>query len=169
MAKFKMELPTELIKEMETLNKRSDEIFGEMTQAAAEVVAKNVKTNAPDTIKGNVRISKVYKTPSNGGINTSVYVSGYIPFSNPNRSYFSRTNGRSATVYHTSKGVPAAFIANLYEYGRSTAPFPKHPFLRKSFKKKEIAETMERTRVRFYKDIFGEADYINDMMYGGEL
>ena len=167
MAKFKMELPTELIREMETLNRRSEEIFGEMTQAAAQVVAKNVQTNAPDTIKNKVKISKVYKTPTNGGINTSVYVSGYIPFSNPNREYFARTNGRSATVYRTSEGVPAAFLANLYEYGRSTSPFPKHPFLRKSFKKKEITETMENVRVRFYKDIFGAEDYVNDWITGG--
>lgn len=164
MAKFKMELPTELIKEMETLNRKSEEIFGEMTQAAAEVVAKNVQANAPEVIKDKVKISKVYKTPSNGGINTQVYVSGYIPFSNPNRKYFSRTNGRSSTVYKTTKGVPVAFVGNLYEYGRSDGTFPKHPFLRKSFKKKEITETMERVRVRFYKDIFGEKDYINDMM-----
>jgi HK97 gp10 family phage protein len=148
MAKFKMELPTELIKEFETLEKKSEKIFGEMTKAGAEVVAKNVQSNAPNTIKNYVKISKVYKTPSDGGINTKVYVSGYIPFSDPNRKYFSRTNGKSSTVYKSTEGVPADFLANLYEYGRSTAPFPKHPFLRKSFKKKEIEDAMLQAQIR---------------------
>ena len=133
MAKFKIELPTEVIKEIESVNENTTEIFGKMTQAGAEVVARNMRNNAPTTINGYVKLTKIYRTPSDGGINTKAYVKGYIPFSNPNRKGFSRKGG-SGKVYVSTEGVPAEFLANLYEYGRSTAPFPKHPFLRKSFK-----------------------------------
>ena len=142
MAKFQMELPNDLIKDFEKLNKDCDKIFGEMTKAGAEVVEKNMNANAPNEIKGHIKISKTYQTPSDGGINTKVYVSGYIPFSNPNRKFFTRKGGSGKTNYSTSKGVPVDFLAQLYEYGRSTSPFPKHPFMRKSFKKKEIEEAM---------------------------
>ena len=143
MAKFTMELPSDIIKDFERLDKKSEEIFGEMTKAGAEVVKKNIESECPDTIRNHVKTSRVYKTPSDDGINTKVYISGYLPFSDPNRSYFSRRGG-SGTVYKTSEGVPAAFLAQLYEYGRSTYPFPKKPFLRKAFKKKEIEEAMKK-------------------------
>ena len=141
MAKFEMQLPTSIMKDFEKIYKDSEKIFGEMTKAGAEVVAKNMQNNAPSDIKPFVKLTKTYKTPSDDGINTKVYVSGYIPFSNPNRSYFSRSGG-SGKTYATAKGVPVDFLANLYEYGRSTSPFPKHPFFRKSFKKGEIEDAM---------------------------
>ena len=147
MAKFNLELPTEIIKEFETVNKNTTEIFGEMTKAGAEVVAENIRNNAPTTISGHVKITKVYRTPTDGGINTKAYVKGYIPFSNPNRKGFTRKGG-SGKTYTSTEGVPAEFLANLYEYGRSTAPFPKHPFLRKSFKKKEIEAAMLKAQKR---------------------
>lgn len=141
MAKFKMELPVDEIKQMQKLAKDMDKICGAMTQAGAEVVKKYMEINAPAPLRGHMKTSVTYTTPTDGAINTKVYVSGYIPFSNPNRSYFSRSGG-SGRVYHTTKGVPAEFLANLYEYGRSTAPFPKHPFMRKSIKKSEIEAAM---------------------------
>lgn len=141
MAKFKIELPTEIIKQFETVNENTTQMLGEMTTAGARVVAENMRNNAPTTINGYVKLTKVYRTPTDGGINTKAYVKGYIPFSNANRKGFSRKGG-SGKVYVSTEGVPAEFLANLYEYGRSTAPFPKHPFLRKSFKKKEIEAAM---------------------------
>lgn len=140
MAKFNLEFPTQVIKDIERIYDNADEIFGEMTRAGAEVVERNIRENAPDTIKSYVRKSKTYKTPSDDGINTKTYISGYMPFSG-NRSSFTAKGG-NGTKYTTTKGVPADFVAKIYEYGRSSAPFPKHPFLRKSFKKKEIEEAM---------------------------
>ena len=160
MAKFVAELPTDIIKKFEATAAQTEKIMEEMTQAAAEVVAKNVENNAPDEIKGHVKLSKTYKTPSDGGVNTKVYISGYIPFSDPNRVYFTRA-GASGKLYSTTKGVPADFLAKLYEYGRSNAPFPKHPFLRKSIKKDQIEEAMTKVRVTRYKDLWGEEDYVN--------
>lgn len=148
MAKFEMELPTEIMKDFEKIYKDSEKIFGEMTMAGAERVMYNMKKNAPNILKPYVRTTKMYKTPTDGGINTKAYISGYIPFSDPNRKYFSARNGTTSKVYKTSQGVPAEFLANLYEYGRSTAPFPKHPFMRKSFNKNEIEQEMLKAQKR---------------------
>ena len=147
MAKFKVQLPTEIIKDFEKINKNTSRIFGEMTEAGAKVVAENMRNNAPTTISGYIKITKIYRTPSNGAINTKAYVKGYIPFSNPNRKGFTRSGG-SGKSYTSTEGVPAEFLAMLYEYGRTTAPFPKHPFLRKSFKKKEIEQAMLEAQVK---------------------
>lgn len=141
MAKFKLELPTEVLKEIQRVHDNTGEIFGKMTEAGAKVVAENMKTNAPEILRSYVKITKTYRTPTDDGINTKAYVKGYIPFSNPNRKGFTRKGG-SGKTYTSTEGVPAEFLSILYEYGRSTAPFPKHPFLRKSFKKKEIEQAM---------------------------
>lgn len=155
MAKFNLELPTDVIKEIESVEKNADKIFGEMTRAGAAVVEKNLKQSAPEVLKSHVKVSKTYKTPSDGGINTKVYFSGYIPFSNPNRKYFTR-RGAGGGVYSTSKGVPASFLANITEYGRSTAPYPKRPFVRKAFKSKEIEEAMLKAQVSASNGILEE-------------
>lgn len=141
MAKFNLELPSDLMKDLKKVYDDSDKIFGEMTRAGAEVVESNVQNNAPQVLKSHVKVSRTYHTPTDGGINTKVYISGYIPFSDPNRKYFSRKGG-SGKTYKTSDGVPADFLAQVYEYGRSTSPFPKKPFLRKSFKKDQIEQAM---------------------------
>lgn len=144
---FKVELPSDIIKDFERVYDNTDEILGEMTKAGAETVVVNMKNTAPALLKPYIKLSKTYKTPSDKGINTKAYVSGYIPFSDPNRQYFSRKGGSGKTVT-TDKGVPADFLAQMYEYGRSTAPFPKKPFLRKSFKKNEIEEAMLKAQAK---------------------
>ena len=128
MAQFNFELPSDLIKDFERINENSDKIFGAMTKAGAEVVMSNVKANAPESIKKSkmidcLKITKVYKTPSDGGINTKVGFYGY----------FENEDG---------KKTPAPAVANVFEYGRSTSPFPKHPFFRKSFRKDQIEKAM---------------------------
>lgn len=149
MAKFKAELPTELIKELETLNKNTEKMLGEMTKAGAEVVMENVKATVPlPEMASHVKLTRTYKTPTDEGINTKVYFSGYLPFSNPNRKYFSRKNARG-TVYKETRGVAVDFLANVYEYGRKTAPFPKKPFFRKAFKKAQITSAMEKVQEKY--------------------
>lgn len=142
MAKFKMELPSEIMKDFQKVYDNADEIFGKMTRAGAEVVMNNVKASAPLTsMSGHVKLSKTYKTPSDDGINTKVYFSGYLPFKG-NRKTFKRRGRSGGSVYTTTKGIPADFLAQIYEYGRSTSPFPKKPFFRKSFKKAQIEKAM---------------------------
>lgn len=128
MAGFKVELPNDIIKDLKLISDNTEKIFGEMTQEGAKVVEKNIINNAPKGIKESsmmrcLKVTKVYRTPSDDGINTKVAFYGY----------FDNKDGRK---------TPAQLVANVFEYGRSNAPFPKQPFMRKSFKKKEIEDAM---------------------------
>ena len=134
MAKFEMELPTEIMKDFEKIYKDSEKIFGEMTRAGAEVVNKNIQANVSQSIRQSkmmdcLKVTRTYKTPSDDGINTKVGFYGYF-------------------VNEDKKTVPAPLVANVFEYGRSNAPFPKQPFMRKSFKKKEIEQAMLKAQKR---------------------
>lgn len=134
MAKFELQLPTEIMKDIQKIYDNADEIFGEMTKAGAEVVNRNIEANVPQSIKNSkmmncLKLTKTYKTPSDDGINTKVGFYGY----------FENEDG---------KVVPAPLVANVFEYGRSNLPFPKHPFLRKSFKKGEIEDAMLKAQKR---------------------
>lgn len=148
MAKFTMELPDDVLKDFKKIYDNSDEIFGGMTRAGAEVVLSNVRSAAPNPkLVEHVALTKTYKTPTDDGINTKVIFKGYIPFSDPNRKYFSRRGGSGREVYHTTKGVPADFVAIMFEYGRSNGnPFPKKPFFRKSFRKAQIEKAMYKAQ-----------------------
>ena len=115
MAKFKMEMPTEIMKQFKEIHDNSDEIFGEMTRAGAEVVEKNIIANVPQSIQKSemmkcLKVTKTYKTPSDDGINTKVGFFGY----------FKNEDG---------KIVPAPLVANVFEYGRSNLPFPKPTYI----------------------------------------
>ncbi len=134
MAKFEMELPTEIMKDFEKIYKDSEKIFGEMTRAGAEVVNKNIQANVPQSIRQSkmmdcLKMTRTYKTPSDDGINTKIGFYGYF-------------------VNEDGKTVPAPLVANVFEYGRSNAPFPKQPFMRKSFKKNEIKDAMLKAQKR---------------------
>lgn len=146
MARVKVELPTELIKQFEKLDKNTEKMLGEITTAGAKVALDNMKANAPlPEMASYAKLSKAYKTPSDGGINTKAYFSGYLPFSTPNRKYFVR-KGKNGETYITSQGVPVDFLAKVFEYGRSNRPFPKKPFVRKSFNKTAITNAMMKAQ-----------------------
>lgn len=148
MARFVREMPKEIMEDFKKIHDNAEEIFGEMTRAGAEVALNSVKANAPlSELKSYVKLSKTYKTPSDGGINTKVYFSGYLPFKG-NRKTFSRRGRSGGKVYTTTKGVPADFLAQVYEYGRSDRPFPKKPFFRKSFRKAQIEKAMLKAQER---------------------
>lgn len=128
MAMFQMDLPNDVIKEFETIYKDCDEIFGAMTQAGAQTALANVRANAPASFRNSgimscLKITKVYKTPSDDGINSKVGFFGYF-------------------VNEEGRRVPAPLVANVFEYGRSTSKFPKQPFFRKSFRKDQIEAAM---------------------------
>lgn len=126
MAKFELALPTDVIEEINKINKDSDKIFGGMTKAGAEVTLANVKANAPQgwkdsNIMKNIGLTKIYKTPSDDGINTKVIISGYF-------------------INKDGKRTPAPLVANVFEYGSSK--FSKQPFFRRSFRKSQIEKAM---------------------------
>lgn len=141
-------LPDKEIKDFKKIYDNTEKIFGEMTRAGAEVARSNVKANVPlSKMASHVKLTRTYRTPSDGAINTKVYFSGYLPFSG-NRKTFSRKNRAGGKVYKTNKGVPVDFLAQVYEYGRSNRPFPKKPFFRRSFRKEQIEKAMLEAQKR---------------------
>lgn len=132
MAKFTANIDDSVLKDISYIDKQFDHIFGGMTKAGAEVVYKNVISSLPEALKSsgftkNVKLSRVYKTPSDDGINTKVMITGY----------FKNKEG---------KKTPAPLVANMFEYGSKKKEYPKHPFFRKSFKKSQIMKAMEEAQ-----------------------
>ena len=83
MAKFKAELPADLMKVFDELETNADIMMGEMCKAGAEVVYNNVKANmskafkSTESLEKGLKITRVYKTPSDDGINVHVGFYGY--------------------------------------------------------------------------------------------
>ena len=133
MAKFQSELPYELVKVFEDLETNCDEMLGEMCQAGATVVYNNVKTNMGKVFKSTrsldkgLKITKVYRTPSDDGINVHIGFYGY-----------------------NEDGTPIPLIAQAREYGTSSGE-AKKPFFRKSFKKKDIEQAMQEVQDKYIK------------------
>ena len=135
MAKYKAELPNDLIKQLESLNANVDTMLKDMTRESAKKVYENIKISAPKTwfdsdIMTCLKITKTYKTPTDDGINTQVGFYGYFKD-------------------HNDRKTPAPLVVNVTEYGRSSAPYPKHPFFRKSFKKSEIEKIMKSIEEKY--------------------
>jgi hypothetical protein len=129
MAKLVHDIDDSVLKDISYIDKQFDHIFGGMTKAGAEVVYKNVIANLPESLRSSgfsshVKLSRVYKTPSDDGINTKVMITGY----------FINKDGRK---------TPAPLVANMFEYGSEERNYPKQPFFRKSFKKSQIMKAME--------------------------
>lgn len=129
MAKFVADIDDSVLKDISYIDKQFDHIFGGMTKAGAEVVYNNVIATLPESLRSSgfsshVKLSKVYRTPSDDGINTKVMITGY----------FINKDGRK---------TPAPLVANMFEYGSSKKKYPKQPFFRKSFKKSQIMKAME--------------------------
>lgn len=142
MARFDAEIPSELLKVFDELETNCEDIFGKMAKAGAEVVYKNVKANMKSAFKTTksldkgLKITKVYKTPSDDGINVYVGFYGYVPDSKP-------------TERHPN-GTPIPLIAQAREYGTSRGE-QKKPFFRKSFKKTQIEQEMMKVQDKYIK------------------
>lgn len=129
MAKYEAELPTEILSEFEFVRNNAAEIFGKMTRAGAEVVKKQIASNATRAFDGKtaaklnskLKITRTYDTPSDGGINTKVAYYGYIP----------RSDGSKVKIKGgTYPGVPAPLLARLREYGARSGGNMPEPFKR---------------------------------------
>lgn len=135
MARMEVELPTELMKMFEELGDDTQKMLEEMTQEGAKTVLANVKANVPASFHNSgimkcLKITRPYYTPSDGGRNTKVAFYGY----------FENEDG---------KRTPAPLVCNLFEYGRSNSPYPKHPFMRRSFKKGQIEAAMMKVQDKY--------------------
>lgn len=132
MAKIIVDIDDSVLKDISYIDKQFDHIFGGMTKAGAEVVYKNVISALPESLRSSgfsshVKLSRVYKTPSDDGINTKAMITGY----------FINKDGRK---------TPAPLVANMFEYGSSKKNYPKQPFFRKSFKRSQIMKAMEEAQ-----------------------
>ena len=86
-------------------------------------------------LKKGLKVTRVYKTPSDDGINVHIGFYGY---------------DTSKTSKRHPKGVPIPLIAMAREYGTSRGE-KKIPFLRKSFSKGEIEQAMKEVQERYIK------------------
>lgn len=144
MAEFKIEVPDELIKKFSKLEGDTHKMFEEMVEAGAEVAENSLRANAPDYLKGNIKTTRVYNTPSDQAVNAKVIISGTI------------TNRWGQTV-------SAGRLAMLIEYGTSgrfkkttgayTGYITKKPFFRKSFNKGKIEQAMLQAQEKYLKDL----------------
>lgn len=135
MARFKAELPNDIIKEFEKVEKNTDKMLKEMTEAGAKVVLSNIKSSVPASWYGSnimkcLKVTKTYKTPSDDGVNTKIAFYGYF-------------------INRNKERIPAPLVANVTEYGRSNSPYPKKPFLRRSFKKSQIEQAMQAVQDKY--------------------
>ena len=137
MANFIGGLPTDLIELFQTLEKDTDKMLSEMVSAGAEVVKSNCESKMPRELKraidSQVKLSKVYKTPTDDGINQQVMISGY--FINRNKEV-----------------TPAPLVANMFEYGSSSRKYPKKPFFRACFNKSQIENAMLKVQDKYIKE-----------------
>ena len=115
-------------------------MFGEMVEAGARAVHKNVLSNmkkvfnSTTSLERGLKITKIYKTPSDDGINVHIGFYGYVKGSKPTKKH--------------PNGTPIPLIANAREYGTSSGE-AKKPFFRKSFKKTEIEEAMKQVQDKY--------------------
>lgn len=136
MAKAKFEIPKELINQMKKLEQDTPEMMKSMVEAGAETVLERMRSNAPQGMKSSPQLmaclgtTRPYEAPSDDSINVKVGFAGY----------FTNEDGVK---------TPAPLVANVFEYGRSSSPFPKQPFMRKSFNKSAITKAMEQAQKKY--------------------
>ena len=141
MAKFNAELPSDLMKVFDELETNASFMMGEMCKAGATVVYNKVVSGMSkafkrtDTLLKGLKITKVYETPSDDGVNVHVGFYGYDS-ENPTKAY--------------PKGKPIPLIAMAREYGTSSGE-KKVPFFRKSFAKKDIEQAMLEVQDKYIK------------------
>lgn len=142
MAKFNADFSYDLIKEFEDLGANCTEMFSEMVDAGAETVLKNVRNEMKKSFKSTATLEKglkktrIYKTPTDDGINVKVAFYGY---------------DSSKVTKKYPQGVPIPLIAMAREYGTSRGE-KDEPFFRKSFKKTEIEVAMKQVQDKYIKE-----------------
>ena len=141
MAKFKAELPNDLMKVFDELETNSSIMMGEMCKAGAAVVYDKVVSGLGKVFKSTesllkgLKVTKVYETPSDDSINVHIGFYGY--------------DGEPTAQY--PKGTPIPLKAMAREYGTSSGE-KKKPFFRKSFAKKDIEQAMMEVQNRYIED-----------------
>lgn len=151
MARFKTELPTELINQFKALYDNSEKMIEEMTEAGAKVVYDNVLNNMQasfqdaNKLRPYLKITRTYRTPSDDGINTKIGFYGYYK-----DKAFTVKNKKSGEIY-SYVGVPVPLIVRAREFGSSSGE-AKVPFFRKSFNKSQIENAMLQVQKKYIKE-----------------
>ena len=136
MAKFKSEIPKELLDQLATLEQ--GKMVEEMVDAGATVVYENIKRNMTsafedtEELKKTLIRTKVYKTRADDGVNEKVAFYGYF-------------------INKQGKKVPAPLVVQAREYGTSRGE-AKKPFIRRSFNKAQIERAMLDVQKEYIKD-----------------
>lgn len=136
MAKFDEQLPTELMAQFDFLDKNTDTMLKQMTREGAKKVLANVKANVPPSFAKSdimrcLKLTRSYNTPSDDGVATKIAFYGYFENEDGTRT-------------------PAPLVCNLFEYGRYYgSPYPRHPFMRRSFVSSEIASAMRKVQDKY--------------------
>ena len=154
MARFEVELPNDIIKELTELENNTEKMMGEMTTAAAEVTYKKIVSNmsgsftpqAKRKLLKHLKITKTYKTPSDDGINNKVGFFGNIK---TGKTYKRKNTYKKATgKTYESDGIPVDFVVTQREFGNSRGE-QAIPFFRKSFNKREIEKAMLQVQGKY--------------------
>lgn len=140
MAEFIFNVNDKFVKDIEKIYNDSEKIFGSMTKVGAVTVRKNVRRNAPSSFKksrimNHLKVTKTYRTPSDGGINNKVGFYGYF------------TN-------HRGRRTPAPLVVKVFEYGKTN--FLKRPFFRKSFDRSQLYKVMLEQQKKASGGLLGE-------------
>lgn len=134
MARFNAEIPQDILGAFSSLDENAEKMIEEMVGAGADVVhnliQKNMKKSfeTTESLEKGLKLTKVYRTPSDDGVNVHIGFYGY-----------------------NDEGVPIDLIAQAREHGTSRGE-QKKPFLRKSFKKKDIEAAMNEVQSKYIKD-----------------
>lgn len=126
MAKFEMEMPTELINQFEFLQQNAGEIIGGMTRAGAERAADNMRRRVSQAFKGNVagkinaklKVTKTYNTRKHETVTAARYY-GYIPTGK--KPFYLSQRGKTYGPY---PGLPVPIILGLKEGGLKSTSMP---------------------------------------------
>jgi len=140
MAQSKVILPTEVIKQLEALEKETDNIVDKMLDAGARAVTPEVESNLKKAVTGEYATGELEKSIKVKKIKNKKGASRFITFTGTSRLQRAK-NGR---IYKRKKPARLNEIAAVLEYGKSDQP--PRPFLRPAFinKDDDIAAAMER-------------------------
>lgn len=136
MAKFNNELPKEILDQLHELEQ--GRMFEEMVEAGSKVVFENITRNMTsafedtEELKKTIRVTKVYRTKADDGVNAKVAFYGYF-------------------INKQGKKVPAPLVVQAREYGTSRGE-AKKPFIRRSFNKSQIERAMLDVQKEYIND-----------------
>lgn len=143
MARFQADIDNGILQSMERMERGSEAVMGEMVNAGADTVLRNIRANMRSSFKSTRSLeqglgkTRTYKTPSTDGIAVKVGFRGYSPTRKTKRF---------------NSGVPIPLIAIAREKGTKRGE-AKKPFFRKSFNKSAITASMKQVEPKLFKDV----------------